>query len=117
MKIIGLASQLVDASGSFVLSVLPDTKAREGFRRVERRTTLDGGVVITDNGFAHGDRTLYLQIASSESLWAALWSFFTASATVTVSTDDGCYLAVIERMLDQNGVIEIVVLLQEIISG
>jgi len=116
MRVIGLASQLVDASGAFVLSVLPDTKTREATRRVERRTTLDGGVVITDSGFSHGDRTLYLQIASTESLWAALWSFFTTSATVTVSTDEGCYLAVIERMAEQNGVIEITVLLQENIS-
>lgn len=116
MKIIGLASQLVDASGSFVLSVLPDTKCRENTRRVQRRKTLDGGVVITDGGFAHGDRTLQLQIASTEVLWAALWAFFQTALIVTVAMEDGCYLAAMEDLSERNGIILITILLQEKIS-
>lgn|SRR5574343_198663 len=116
MRMIGLASQLMNESGDFVLSVLPNTQLRENTRRVQRRKTLDGGVVITDGGFAHGDRTLQVQIASTEALWAALWAFFQTALMVTVATEDGCYLAALEDMSERDGVIGIKILLQEIIS-
>lgn len=116
MKKIGLASQLYNTDGDFILAVLPETQTREGLRRVTRRKTLDGGVVITDGGFAHGDRDLSIRIMSSEALWAKLWTFFQAVLTVTISTDDGCYVASLEKISENNGEIYLSIMLKEKIS-
>jgi hypothetical protein len=116
MKMIGLASQLYSVDGDFVLAVKPETQTRDATRRIARRKTLDGGVVITDSGFAHGDRDLSIRIVSSEALWTQLWAFFQSVLAVTVSTDDGCYVASLEKITESNGEIYLSIMLKEKIS-
>ena len=116
MNMIGLASQLKMDDGAFVLTVLPETQTREGTRRLSRRKTLDGACVITDGGFAHGDRTLSIRIVSSETLWTQLWAFFQSVLTVTVSAEDGCFLASMEKITESNGEIFMSIMLKEKLS-
>ena len=113
---IGIASELKMVDGAFILDVLPDSKTREGSRRVVSRKTLDGGVVIIDGGFAHGDRNVMVSIESSEELWAKLWPFFQTVLSVTVSLEDGCFLGALDSVSENSGVIVMRVLLKEKIS-
>jgi len=114
----GIASTTAASAGSFLLTLLPESDLRAGTRRVSRTKTLDGGVVITDQGFAHGDRTLRLVARSSETLWAALWALFqTAALQVTVSLADGCFTGSLDQISEADGKIKLSVLLKEKISA
>lgn len=113
---IGIASELWMPEGAFVLTALPDD-IRRADRRVNRQKTLDGGVVITDGGYADGDRDMAFRVPSEETLWNALWSFFQTASLVTVSVADGCYLAALKRIREASGVIHIEVMVKHKLSA
>ena len=117
MKMIGLASDLwMDESGAFILKSLPETRTRSGERRLSRRKTLDGGVVITDGGFSEGDRSMSVQVTSTEDLWAALWYFFQNVNQVVISADGACYLGMLERVSEADGIVSLNMMIKEKIS-
>ncbi|SEM55641.1 hypothetical protein SAMN04489760_1222 [Syntrophus gentianae] len=114
---IGLASRLYDSDGALIVDPLPeDTQIRENTRRLTRTKTLDGGVVITDSGFSHGDRTFDLAIASTPALWSFLWSLFQNSSWITVTTDEACFLAKMEDLKERNGKITMKILVSEVLT-
>jgi len=117
MQKIGIASQTYMADGGFLLTLFPDTQARAGSRRVSRTKTLDGGVVITDSGFAHGDRNISISIPSSSSLWARLWALFQTALLITISMDDGCFSGAPDNIQDNGDKIIMNVLIKEKISA
>ncbi len=111
---IGLASRLYDSAGALMVDPLPeDTKIRENSRRLTRTKTLDGGVVISDGGFSHGDRTFDLAVSSTAALWTALWTLLQNSSWIIVSTDEACFLAKMEDLRESNGKIFLKILLSE----
>lgn len=111
---VGLASQSYDIDGAFMLAPIPGTAEIKGAqRRATRTKTLDGGCVITDGGISAGDRTFTLSVPSSLSLWAGLWSLFNAAQWVTVSTEEACFLAKIDRLTDREGQINVGILIKE----
>jgi hypothetical protein len=111
---IGVASRTYDLDGAVILTpLLGDTNLKGNERRVSRTKTLDGGVVITDSGLAAGDRTFEISLQSEKSLWEVLWSIFTDSLWVTISTDEACFLAKIKDIQDQGGKIKITALIKE----
>lgn len=113
MTKIGIASQLFNASGAYMLDILPDADLRAGQRRISRSKTLDGGVVITDSGFAHGDRTLRINVKSSLVDWQGLWALFQDTALIYISMDDGCYSGVMESLADKGDKIAMTIFLKE----
>jgi hypothetical protein len=117
MQKIGIASKTYMVDGGFILTALPDTEMRSGSRRVSRTKTLDGGVVITDSGFAHGDRDMSITAQSSALLWNRLWTFFQAAALITVSTDEGCFSAAPDTIQEGEGKIIMNVLIKEKLSA
>jgi len=115
---IGLASRLHDSNGAVILDPLPeDTKLRENSRRLTRTKTLDGGVVITDSGFSHGDRTFEVAISSTSALWSSLWAIFQNSLWITVSSEEACFLAKMEDLKERNGKITMKILISETLTG
>lgn len=115
--IVGIASRTYDAAGAVVLK--PDTQGttlRGGERRLTRTKTLDGGVVITDGGVAAGDKTLELRITSDRTLWQTLRALSEDALWVTVSTDEACYLAKIERISESDGQIKMTIMVKEDLS-
>ena len=117
MTMIGIASDLwMDENGAFILQALPETRTREGARRLNRRKTLDGGVVITDGGFSEGDRSMSIQVTATEELWAALWYFFQNVNQVVISADGSCYLGMLERVSEADGKVSLNMMIQEKIS-
>jgi hypothetical protein len=114
---IGIASTTYLADGGRILTPLPDTDIRGGDRRVSRTKTLDGGVVITDSGFAHGDRTFKINVSPSATLWAFLWSLFQTASVLFVSTDEGCFSAVASDVRDQGDKIALEILVKQKLSA
>ena len=112
----GLASSTYMEDGGFILTPLPNSDLRAAERRVSRVRTLDGGVVLNDSGFSHGDRTLRIRISSSRALWDRLWALFRTAATVTLSLDDGCYRGALSGITEAEGRIELNILVREKIS-
>ena len=117
MRMIGIASELWMPEGAFVLAALPASDIRRADRRVNRAKTLDGGVVVTDGGYADGDRDMAFQVPSTQPLWESLWAFFQSAAYVTVSVADGCYLAALKRIREESGVINIEVMIKSRLSA
>ncbi|MBN1664834.1 MAG: hypothetical protein JW943_14635 [Deltaproteobacteria bacterium] len=112
--IIGIASQQYDIDGAFIVSPSPEsTSLRGGQRRITRTKTLDGGVVITDGGLSDGDRTLEIRIPMTRDLWLLLWALFSSAMWITVSTDEGCFLAKIETMTKAGAEIALTILVKE----
>ena len=58
MMKVSLASTTYDLAGYIEIDLLPNNTDGQTTRRVTRVTTLDGGVAVTDRGYAEGDRTL-----------------------------------------------------------
>lgn len=114
---IGLASSLYHSEGALMLDPLPeDTKIRENSRRLTRTKTLDGGVVITDGGFSHGDRTLEIAVSSTSALWQILWAVFQSASWITLSTEEACFLAKMEDLRESRGQIIMKILISQNIS-
>lgn len=114
---VGIASRLYLSDGAVMCQPRPeDTRLRENSRRTTRTKTLDGGVVVTDGGTSHGDRTFEIAVDSDATLWAALWAMFNIVSWVTVTTDEGCFLGVMDSLRDSDGKIIIKVLVSESLS-
>jgi hypothetical protein len=111
---IGVASRTYDLDGAVMLVPLPgDTAIRAGERRVTRTKTLDGGCVITDGGVSAGDRTFDVVVQSDRTLWGLLWALFQAAQWVTVTTEESCFLAKLQRISEQDGKISMNILIKE----
>ena len=91
--------------------------ARELTRRVSRTATLDGGATLTDQGFSDGDRTLVLTARVDEATAAATEYLLQHYATVTVSTETGCYLAALSHLTYQDGAVQVTALVQSKLSA
>lgn len=110
--LIGIAARTYMASGGTMIKPLTDdTSLRDLERRVSRTKTLDGGCVITDGGVSAGDRTFTIAVESSKTLWDLLKGIFDDSTWVSVSTDEGCYLAKMQRLVEKSGKITMTILL------
>ena len=116
MHNIGIASALYLVDGAVMVTPLGDSNIRTAERRVSRTKTLDGGVVITDSGFAHGDRTFIVALESTQSMWEALHDIFTITTLITVSTEEGCFSGAVESWKDYGDQISIKILIKEKIS-
>lgn len=117
MNIIGLASYSYLADGAVILPALPKTDIRKGERRTSRTKTLDGGVVITDSGYADGDRTFTIEVKSSLSMWNKVWAIFKSSTLITVTTDDGAFSGSANSIKDDGTMIVIEILLKAKLSS
>lgn len=113
MNKISIASQEYLADGHITIDPLPDTDTRTADRRVSRVKTLDGGVVITDSGFADGDRTLKISAPSSAATWARIWNIHKNAARLVIVTDDGVFTGYAGPLRDAGDRITWDILLEE----
>ena len=102
--LISLAAPNFDLDGAVMLkatlaSVLGDTD-----RRVSRSATLDGGVVLTDFGFSHGDRTLEVVVAEiSPEDYALLAYLHQTYPLLTLSCDQGHFIGCLQSLRPKDG--------------
>ena len=80
------------------------SQLRQGFARISKTKTLDGGVVVIHNGFADGDRAINVNAILSKTDADILWNIFTTQTFVTVAIEDGVYNAVIKSLNIKNKV-------------
>lgn len=115
---VSLSSLTYDLNGSVSLDVLPTSDTESMERRVNRVKTLDGGVVVNDGGFAHGDRTVTLawKLQSAAEFDAVSYLVQTYNQ-LRVSLRDGVYLCAPYRLSQSAGEGQLELLLTDSLSG
>jgi len=112
-----ISTQIADTAGSILLRLdMGKSKLGEMARRVSRTATLDGGAVVVDSGFSHGDRTLVLSGRLTETDETTLKTLMQTYSLVTLAIPDGAYSGVIERLTVNHGAVEIRFLIKEKVS-
>jgi hypothetical protein len=117
---IGVSAQTYDLDGCrlFMQADLETEAANRTLsRRATRTATLDGGVVISDSGAAHGDRdiTVVEPMASEEVVaWAAY--IVENYELVTVTMRDGAFSGCPETFGINAGSLELKILVKEKLS-
>jgi hypothetical protein len=113
LPVISVTAQTYDASGAVVLRGLPGSDLLNGARRVTRHSTLDGGVLLNDLGFAHGDRDLVLSGQVTETEETSLWYLFRTYSTVSVATKEGLFSCGMRDFQSKNGDMSLTFLVKE----
>ena len=94
---IALNAITYDPLGSITLRELPTSNLHDLRRRVNRQRTLDGGVVVNDGGFAHGDRTFTVRWrVLSEAQAESVRRMIRLYPQVRVSSKDGMFRAAMQ---------------------
>ena len=115
---VGIASVIADIVGTHIFRA-PGVGdgARRGARRTTRTATLDGGVAVTDLGYSDGDRDIVVKDETAEQAVVDFVRHIVEDyALVTVSTEDGSYLAVPADHKYEEGVLTLKLLITEKIS-
>lgn len=110
---ISISTVTKNANGSIIISEGPKSKLKESSARVSRTATLDGGCVITHSGHSHGDRTFKIVGTISESDAAILQNIFETETFVNISTSEGFFAGVIEKLKTDNGNLKLTFLVKE----
>ena len=112
-EMIGISSPVQDSNGAVMVPLLADSKTRDLSRRVSRTQTLDGGCVITDGGFSHGDRTWEVVTRYEQSRWDALVHLAEDYSLVVIASAEGLFLGTISLLEPVDATIRFRVLLKE----
>ena len=89
------------------------TTLRDGRARVSRVGTLDGSVVITNNGYAAGDLTFTVAAQISESDADALWALYKTETKLVLACEAGCFYGAIDRLRVDRGNLRLVFLVED----
>ncbi len=90
--LIGLAARTFDPEGTLLLPWRDGTETESISRRVNRTATLDGGVSITNRGYAPGDRTVTLSLQGEPlARVERARRLLRLHSQITISMRDGCY--------------------------
>lgn len=117
---IGISTQTYDLDGTRLFletDRAQDSENKSGARRVSRTATLDGDVLVSDMGYADGDRTIKVreQMASLAAIAFARY-IVEHYQLVVVTTDDGAYTAVPSEYGIDSGDLVMTMLVTEKIS-
>ena len=89
---ISISAPIYDPTGAINLHEIPGSDTRNVGRRVNRVKTLDGGVVVNDGGFAHGDRDLRVRWRpKSEAEYQSVQRLVRLYPQLIVSTREGVF--------------------------
>ena len=98
MSFVALESFVFDPLGAIVLDATPDSELSASARRVSRTATLDGNSAFNDNGWTAADATLTISAYLTAEEHATIQRLIRLYPDVVCSTDQGCYLGVIESV-------------------
>ena len=89
---ISISAPIYDPSGVVRIQDAPASDIDTVRRRVNRQRTLDGGVVVNDGGFAHGDRDLRVTWRPKSSAeYASVQRLVRLYPQLIVSTREGVF--------------------------
>jgi hypothetical protein len=104
--VIGISTPTLDIDGDIVIDEHSDTDISRYSRRVNGIATLDGGVEITDNGYADVDRTISIVVESSVSIMQQLKYLIENYSIINLATRNGFNTAAISKLEDRGGLIK-----------
>jgi hypothetical protein len=114
---VALAAPTYDLSGAIVLDAQPDSGLIGFARRVNRNATLDGGVVITDGGYADADRTLAVLVKPNAAQLATITRLAKLYPLLIVSTAEFCATAACSDITENSGRIRINLMIKSRLSA
>lgn len=89
-----LSTPYADPTGHVAIRLLPRSEPGELLRRVQRVTTIDGGVAINDFGVCDADRTFVLQFKPTAALLAKLELMMRLAPTLMLCVREGAFVVV-----------------------
>lgn len=105
---IGLSTREYHPSGALLISELNNgTKTRDFTRRVSKVKTLDGGVSVTDFGYAVGDRTMTVAFRTDQALFDLLVLLGQLTGSFVMTNADGAYSVYLTDFSFVNGIVTI----------
>ena len=113
MSVIVIAAPSADAEGSCTFKYNALSEVGSLVRRVSRVATLDGGVVINDLGFTHGDRTFSVRAALTKAMTDKLNRILRLYPTVTIAVEEGVFLGAIQSNSITGNVSNLTILIKE----
>jgi nucleoside-diphosphate-sugar epimerase len=113
---IGISSAVYLEDGAVIITPRPDSDLRALSRRISRVKTLDGGVVVTDSGYAHGDRDFIINISATKTLWDALKAIHEVTTLVYISNEEGVFSACWDSLKDAGDIISMKFIINEKVS-
>lgn len=117
MMFASLCSKVFDPIGFIRLNAEPDSELLSVSRRISRTATLDGGVMLVDNGYAPGDQTLTINSQLTRAQEAIVSRLIQIYPELTLATPTACFLGAVETYSMTRGVAKIKFLVKEKISG
>ena len=111
--IIGIKNAVQDAGSAVIIKNDSRCEIKRTRPRVSRTATLDLGVVIDNQGYAVGDRTIRIFSLVSDSVEAKLWDLVKNNLYLLVSTRDGLFFGSVEEMNIDRGQLEMTFLVKE----
>jgi len=106
-------TQSTESNAAVIIREKAKSKIKNAAARVSRSATLDGGAVIEHLGFSDGDRQLDIFARIDESMSSNVWSIFTGETFINISTADGFFYGVIDRLKVDNGDMQMTLLIKE----
>lgn len=117
---IGISTKVYDTAGArlFMATDMEIEMAnRSGARRVSRTPTLDGGVVVSDTGYADGDRDFIVTELNAAKEAVDYAQYIVENyGLINVATRDGVYTAVPESYNISRGTLSLRLLITEKLS-
>jgi len=110
---IGISTISQNTAGDMVMYEKTDSTVMDAEVRATRTATLDGGVVIDNQGFCDGDRTLTIHTDLTEDAAAKLWALHRSETSVHIAIKEGVFLATIKRLRIDNGEATLTIYIEE----
>lgn len=101
-RLIGLAARSFDPEGALLLPEHGDNDTGSLTRRVTRVRTLDGGVAITNRGYAAADRTLSISLVGlPEAMAERARRLLRLHGSLTITLADGAFTCTASEYSDR----------------
>lgn len=103
---ISLSAPVFDPIGTFMLKPSKGSNFEETGRRIRKRATLDGGVIVSDAGHSYGDSTWSLVLDNpSKGVADGLARLLRLYQTMTLITELGAFIVVPSKYRFSNNIV------------
>lgn len=88
------------------------TDMRDYTRRLTRAATLDTGAYIDDRGYYPGDRTVNVSVQGDKALFDRLLHIIQNYGSIWIMLPDGAFVGNMQRLVESNGRINFILLIE-----
>lgn len=113
MSTMAISTILFSLDAPVMLKSEADSDLQSSSRRVSRTATLDGGCVITDSGFSHGDRTMRVKALIDQETGERITSMHQSYSLLLFSVPEGVFIGAIESISIQETELSLTILIKE----